>query len=151
MAATQPHKLTKRGRQMLRHIVRRDHQVFRIICRYRPLQISSGTGPRELHGMGFHDRAGTSKSYITKCNAKCWMQWCKAGHHWSLELQKPVHRSDESCFFIWHADGRIWVWWLPGERYLSDRIVPSVMFGRGGIMVWSSYSGVGLGSLVPVK
>ncbi|CAI9584558.1 unnamed protein product [Staurois parvus] len=48
------------------------------------LQISTTTVRRELHGMGFHGRAAASKPYITKCNAKCWMQWCKARSHWTL-------------------------------------------------------------------
>ncbi|CAI9563869.1 unnamed protein product, partial [Staurois parvus] len=38
---------------------------------------------RELHGMGFHGRAATSKPYITTCNAKHWMQWCKARRNWT--------------------------------------------------------------------
>ncbi|CAI9546503.1 unnamed protein product, partial [Staurois parvus] len=39
------------------------------------LQISTTTVHREFHGMGFHGRAAASKPYITKCNAKRWMQW----------------------------------------------------------------------------
>ncbi|CAI9569813.1 unnamed protein product, partial [Staurois parvus] len=55
----------------------------------KDLQISCGlqistTVLRELHRMGFHGRAATSKPYITNCNAKHWMQWCKARHHWTL-------------------------------------------------------------------
>ncbi|CAI9598335.1 unnamed protein product, partial [Staurois parvus] len=53
------------------------------------LQISTTTVCRELHGMGFHSRAAASKPYITKCNAKRRMQWCKARHYWILEQYLP--------------------------------------------------------------
>ncbi|CAI9592375.1 unnamed protein product, partial [Staurois parvus] len=38
----------------------------------------------ELHEMDFNGRAAASNPYITKCNAKRWMQWCKACRHWTL-------------------------------------------------------------------
>ena len=115
------------------------------------LQVNSRTVCRELHGMCFHGWAAAAKPYISKCNAKCRTQWCKARHHWTLEQWRRVLWSDESCFPILQSDGRVWVWQMPGEWYLSDCIVPSVMFGWGGIVVWGYFSGAGLGSLVPVK
>jgi len=85
-----PRKMTERGQRMLRRTVRRGRQLsaesiatdLQTSC---GLQISSRTVCRELHGMGFHGRAAASRPYITKCNAKRLMQWCKARHHWTPE------------------------------------------------------------------
>ncbi|CAI9570788.1 unnamed protein product, partial [Staurois parvus] len=84
-----PRKRTERGQHMLKCIVRRSHQlsaesIAKNLQTSYGLQISTTTVHRELHGIGFHGRAAAFKSYITKCNAKCWMQWCKARHHWIL-------------------------------------------------------------------
>ncbi|CAI9542438.1 unnamed protein product, partial [Staurois parvus] len=81
---------------------------------------------RELHGMSFHGRSAASKPYITKCNAKHWMQWCKALRHWALEQWRHVLWSGQSCFSVWQSDGCAWVWQLPGERHLPDCTVLSV-------------------------
>lgn len=58
-----------------------------------------------------------TKPYITKCNAKGQMQRVK-----HLEQQRCVLWSDESNFSIWQSDGRVWVWWLPGQQYFSHCI-----------------------------
>ncbi|CAI9536771.1 unnamed protein product, partial [Staurois parvus] len=84
-----PHKMTERGQCMLKCTVHRSCQFsaesitkdLQILC---GLQISKTTARKELDRMGFHGRAATSRPYITKCNAKRWMQWCKAHHHWAL-------------------------------------------------------------------
>ncbi|CAI9559704.1 unnamed protein product [Staurois parvus] len=78
--------MTEWSQHMLKRTVRRSCQLsakseakdLQTSC---GLQISTTTMCRELHGMGFHGRAAVFKPYITKCNAKCRMQWCKACQH----------------------------------------------------------------------
>ncbi|CAI9622741.1 unnamed protein product, partial [Staurois parvus] len=81
--------MTEWGQCMLKHTVNRSRQlsaesVAKDLQTSCGIQISTTTVHRELHEMGFHGRAAASKPYITKCNAKHWMQWCKARCCWTV-------------------------------------------------------------------
>ncbi|CAI9593047.1 unnamed protein product [Staurois parvus] len=97
--------MTERGQRMLKRTMRRSHQlsaksISKDLQTSCGLQISTTTVHSELHVMGFHGRAAASKPYITKCNAKRQMQWCKSCRHWTLEQWRNVLRSDESHFSV---------------------------------------------------
>ena len=71
------------------------------------------------------------------CNAKCWLEWCKARRHCTQEQWKCVLWSDNHTSPSGSPDGRIWVWLMSGECYLLECIVPTIKLGRG-IMVLGS-------------
>ncbi|CAI9570194.1 unnamed protein product, partial [Staurois parvus] len=84
--------MTEWSQRMLKRKVRRSRQlsaesIVKDLQTSCSLQISTTTMHRELHGMGFHGHAAASKPYITKYNAKCWMQWCKT----PLEQEQYLH------------------------------------------------------------
>lgn len=147
-----PRKMTERGQRMLRQIVRSSRQfsaesIATDLQTTGGLQISSSTVRRELQIMGFYGGASPSMPYITKFNAKRWMEWCEARRHWTLEEWRRVLWSD---FSIWRFDGQAWVWRMAGQQNL-DCLVPSVNSGEEAVIVWGCFSGAGLGPLVPIK
>ena len=120
-----PCKMMEWGQRKLRCIMRRGRQLsaesiatdLQTSC---GLQISLRTVHRELHGMGFHGRVAASKPYISKCNATCWMQWCRARRHWTLEQWRHDLWSEKSRFSIWQSDGQVCVWQLPEGSCLTS-------------------------------
>ncbi|GFW96158.1 transposable element Tcb2 transposase [Trichonephila clavipes] len=99
--------------------------------------------------LGFCGRAAAHKANITPQNAEHRLQWCRAHRHWIVDLWKTVLWSDEYRFAVWQSDGRVLVWWMPGERFFNDCIVPDVKFGGGSLML-GGFSWFGLGPLTAV-
>ncbi|CAI9592572.1 unnamed protein product [Staurois parvus] len=90
--------MTGRGQRMLKRTVCKSSQlsaesIAKDLQTWCGLQMSPTTVHRELHGMGFRGRAAASKPYITKCNAKLRMPWCKARRHWTLEFSEVTNHT----------------------------------------------------------
>jgi len=88
--SVRPCKLTERGRRVLKRVALRNRlsSAVSLTTEYQTASgstISTRTLRRELHGMGFHGRSAAHKPHITMCNAKRWLEWCKARRNWTLE------------------------------------------------------------------
>jgi transposase len=142
-----PRLMTDRDRRVLKKVVRETRQTSSetITREFRSVMncpANTMTVRRELRGMGFHGPAAAHRPNISPVNATRRLKWCKERRHWTVHNWKRVIWSDESRDTMWRSDGRVWVWQMPGERYLPTCVMPTVKFG-GGITVCFSWNGLG--------
>ena len=94
------HKLTERGRRVLKHVVRKNH-LSSIATLTTEFQTASRiTSAQELYVGRFMKLiwATAYKPKIAMRNDKRWLEWCKVRRHWTLEQWKRVLWSDKSYF-----------------------------------------------------
>lgn len=72
--------------------------------------------------MGLYGLAAANKPKINMCNAKRWLERCKANLF--------------SGVIIWQFDGQIWVCQIPREHYLQACKVAKVKFGGKSGCFW---------------
>ena len=150
-----PKILSPRGRRALRRIVLRKRGIT-LMCLAKEISfqthrhVSERTARRELHSMGLFSRYPRKVPLITCARAKERVVWCYDKMGWDFEWTRILW-SDESRFKLFHSDGRLRVWRMPGEEFTRGCTAPTVKHGGCSVMFWGCIGWFGVGPLILVK
>ena len=73
---------------------------------------------------------------LTVCYRRPRLNWARGHYCWSRRRWNCVLFTDESCFNVQFAGGRLWVWRRTGESMDENNIVESDRYGSGSVMIW---------------
>ncbi|KAG1177774.1 hypothetical protein G6F70_001497 [Rhizopus microsporus] len=76
--------------------------------------------------------------------------WAHKHANWTVEQWSSVIWSDESRFTVADNHSGTRIIRKVGERYEAKHIVPTKMYGGGGVMIWNCFHVIGFGPLVLV-
>lgn len=113
--------------------------------------ISVSTVKRRLNSYGLRGCIAKRKPLLRSVNVKKRLTWAKEHYSWTYQQWCKVLFTDESKFQLFGSHRRQYVRRRQNESLLSQCLQPTIKFGGGSIIVWGSFSGSGVGSLVPVE
>ena len=73
---------------------------------------------------------------LTVCHRRLRLNWARGHYPWSRRIWNCVLFTDESCFNVQFADGRLRVWRRTGESMDENNIVERDRYGGGSVIIW---------------
>lgn len=106
--------------------------------------VSVRTVQRRLTEVGLNGRVAAKKPFVSKKNMKKRMDFARRHLEWTIKDWEKVLFSDESKFNLINSDGVRYVRRPINERYNPSYTIGTFKHGGGSIMVWGSFSALGV-------
>ena len=103
-------------------------------------RLSTRTVRNRLKSAGLKSRRVIKRPLLADRHRRTRLAWCLARRGWNLRTWRKIHWSDESRFMLHAPDGQMRVWRHKNTAYTPRNIQPTVLYGRGSVMVWRCIS-----------
>ncbi|GMF31772.1 unnamed protein product [Phytophthora fragariaefolia] len=100
-----------------------------------------------LHESGLNGRSARKKPYVSKKHRKQRLAYAKRLAHYEEEDWGTVLFTDEASVELHGTTGRVSVWRRTNEAFQEKCVVPTFKSSRKSLMVWSSISANGVGTM----